>query len=195
MRRLASVRHGRDRGRLGRRRSSDATGPTRLVLTRQALPPMPRTPAQVAAIARGGYVLSDSDGAPELRAHRHRLRGRAGARRRRSCWRSRAVAVRVVSMPSTSAVRRAGRSRTATACCRRACRASPSRPASRDGWWRYVGLRRRRRRHRHASATRRRPGSCSSISASPRDNVADTVRRAALTAIIPISQFSREIES
>jgi transketolase len=30
-----------------------------LALTRQALPPQPRTPAQVAAIQRGGYVLRD----------------------------------------------------------------------------------------------------------------------------------------
>jgi transketolase len=36
-----------------------AHGPTVLALTRQALPPQPRTPAQVAAIQRGGYVLRD----------------------------------------------------------------------------------------------------------------------------------------
>ena len=41
-------------------------GPTALVLTRQALPAQPRTPEQVAAARRGGYVLVDSDGAPEL---------------------------------------------------------------------------------------------------------------------------------
>ena len=34
-------------------------GPTSLVLTRQALPPMLRTATQVADIARGGYVLAD----------------------------------------------------------------------------------------------------------------------------------------
>jgi transketolase len=36
-----------------------ATGPTSLVLTRQALPAQPRTESQVAAIRRGGYVLRD----------------------------------------------------------------------------------------------------------------------------------------
>jgi transketolase len=40
-------------------------GPTMLALTRQALPPQKRTPEQVAAIRRGGYVLIDSTGAPE----------------------------------------------------------------------------------------------------------------------------------
>jgi transketolase len=38
-------------------------GPTCLVLTRQALPHVPRTDAQIAAIAKGGYVALDSDGA------------------------------------------------------------------------------------------------------------------------------------
>ena len=40
-------------------------GPTSLILTRQALPPMLRTATQVADIARGGYVLADSDGRPD----------------------------------------------------------------------------------------------------------------------------------
>ena len=35
----------------------NSRGPTCLLLTRQGLPPQPRTPAQRAAIARGGYVL------------------------------------------------------------------------------------------------------------------------------------------
>jgi transketolase len=38
-----------------------ATGPTSLVLTRQALPAQPRQPDQIAAIRRGGYVLRDAD--------------------------------------------------------------------------------------------------------------------------------------
>ncbi len=42
-----------------------ARGPSCLVLTRQALPQQSRTPAQVAAIARGGYTLVDCEGVPE----------------------------------------------------------------------------------------------------------------------------------
>lgn len=41
-------------------------GPTSLVLTRQPLVQQPRTAAQLAEIARGGYVLSDCDGQPEM---------------------------------------------------------------------------------------------------------------------------------
>ncbi len=40
-------------------------GPTSLILSRQALPPMARTPVQLADVAHGGYVLVDSDGTPD----------------------------------------------------------------------------------------------------------------------------------
>ncbi|MCZ7009692.1 transketolase, partial [Salmonella enterica] len=39
-------------------------GPSCLVFSRQTLPHQPRTPAQVRAIARGGYVLRDAGGTP-----------------------------------------------------------------------------------------------------------------------------------
>ena len=42
------------------------SGPSGLVLTRQALPHQARTAEQVANVRRGGYVLVDSDGAPEI---------------------------------------------------------------------------------------------------------------------------------
>ncbi|MCK8516624.1 transketolase [Methylonatrum kenyense] len=41
-------------------------GPTSLVLTRQGLPHQPRDEAQLADVVRGGYVLKDCDGEPEL---------------------------------------------------------------------------------------------------------------------------------
>jgi transketolase len=44
----------------------NVTGPTSLVLTRQGVPHQPRTDAQLAAIARGGYVLKDSGGMPDV---------------------------------------------------------------------------------------------------------------------------------
>ena len=40
-------------------------GPTSLILSRQNLPHIPRTDEQIAAIARGGYVLRDCEGLPE----------------------------------------------------------------------------------------------------------------------------------
>ena len=41
------------------------TGPSALVLSRQALPQQPRTPAQLEAIRRGGYVLIEPPGEPQ----------------------------------------------------------------------------------------------------------------------------------
>lgn len=41
-------------------------GPTALILSRQNLAQMPRTPDQVSGIARGGYVLKDAGGKPDL---------------------------------------------------------------------------------------------------------------------------------
>ena len=41
-------------------------GPTSLVLTRQGVPYQERTEAQRASIARGGYILQDTDGEPRV---------------------------------------------------------------------------------------------------------------------------------
>jgi len=42
------------------------TGPTALVFTRQGLPQQARTPEQLVALRKGGYVLIDSNGPPEV---------------------------------------------------------------------------------------------------------------------------------
>jgi transketolase len=112
-------------------------GPTGLILSRQALPPMPRSAAQVAEVARGGYVLVDSGSAPEciliatgsevgLAVDAARRLGEAGRR------------VRVVSMPCTSVF-------DAQPQHYRDSVLTPGVPrvaieaGVRDGWWRYVG--------------------------------------------------------
>jgi transketolase len=114
-------------------------GPTSLVLSRQALPPMSRTAAQLADVARGGYVLVDGGGTPEciliatgsevgIAADAAQRLGEAGRR------------VRVVSMPCVEifdaqpqqyrdAVLKPGVPRVAIEA------------GVRDGWWRYVGER------------------------------------------------------
>jgi len=77
------------------------TGPSALVFSRQNLDALARTPAQVADIARGGYVLSDSEG--ELDAILIATGSEVSitliaAEKLRAAGRK----VRVVSMPSTS---------------------------------------------------------------------------------------------
>jgi transketolase len=42
------------------------SGPTSLILTRQGLPHQPRSAGQVDAIRRGGYILRDCDGTPDI---------------------------------------------------------------------------------------------------------------------------------
>jgi transketolase len=112
-------------------------GPTSLVLSRQALPAVQRSDAQLAAIARGGYVLADCDGLPqcvliatgsELGLALDAARELAGRGRR----------ARVVSMPCTSLF-------DAEPAAYRHAVLPPVVPrlaieaGAREGWWRYVG--------------------------------------------------------
>jgi transketolase len=73
-------------------------GPTSVILTRQDLPHNPRTADQVAAIARGGYILSNGDGEPAvtLIATGSEVQLAVGAAAELG---SSGVAARVVSMP------------------------------------------------------------------------------------------------
>jgi transketolase len=112
-------------------------GPASLILSRQALPPMPRTSTQLADFARGGYVLVDAGGTPDciliatgsevgLAVDAAKRLGEAGRK------------VRVVSMPCTQAF-------DAQSQQYRDGVLTPGVPrvaieaGVRDGWWRYVG--------------------------------------------------------
>ncbi len=74
-------------------------GPTCLLLSRQNLPAMPRTESQIELVARGGYVLIDTGGAPQaiVIASGSEVALAAAAARLLA---SEQIAVRVVSMPS-----------------------------------------------------------------------------------------------
>ncbi len=114
--------------------------PSALLLTRQNLAQQPRTPEQVANIQRGGYVLVDCDGTPELTiiatGSEVQLAVDAAARLTGEGRR-----VRVVSMPNS---RRFAEQDTAYqesvlvpgAGARMAIEAGVT-----DGWWRWVGPR------------------------------------------------------
>lgn len=75
-------------------------GPTALALTRQNLPQYQRTPAQIAGIRRGGYLLHDSAGTPDIIfiATGSEVQLAMGAAQR---LQARGVKTRVVSMPNT----------------------------------------------------------------------------------------------
>jgi len=116
------------------------TAPTALALTRQSLPQQPRDAAQLAAVARGGYVLVDAGSTPEciLIATGSEVALAVEAARELA---GRGRRARVVSMPCTSvfdaqdaAWRDAVLPPGVTA--RVAIEAGVP-----DGWWRYVGPR------------------------------------------------------
>ncbi|MEJ2576939.1 MAG: transketolase [Gammaproteobacteria bacterium] len=75
-------------------------GPTSLILSRQGLPHLERSAAQLAAIEQGGYVLRDCDGAPEavIIATGSEVELAVAAQ---EALAAKGKRVRVVSMPST----------------------------------------------------------------------------------------------
>ncbi len=113
-------------------------GPTGLVLTRQGLPHQPRTPEQIDNIAKGGYVLSDSDSAPALiiiaTGSEVQLAASAADELRND-----GIAVRVVSMPCTDLFDSQSASyRDAVLPPGVSARVAVE-AGVREGWWRYVG--------------------------------------------------------
>jgi transketolase len=115
-------------------------GPTSLILTRQGLPHQQRAADQIAAIARGGYVLRDADGTPDLIliATGSEVELAVSAAQTLS---ANGVAVRVVSMPCTDLFDAQDvdyREQVLPASCtaRVVIEAGVT-----EGWWRYAGTR------------------------------------------------------
>ncbi len=114
------------------------TGPTSLVLTRQGVPHQNRATAQIADIARGGYVLKDSDGTPDIlliaTGSEVALVMDAAAR-----LADNGVQARVVSMPSTDVFDAQDEAyREAVLPANVSVRVAVEAGVT-DGWWRYVG--------------------------------------------------------
>jgi transketolase len=114
-------------------------GPSCLIFTRQAVVHQARTPEQVAAIARGAYVLIDTDGSPEaiviatgsevgIAAEAVRTVNAAGRR------------VRLVSMPSTNTFERQDAAYKQSVLPDAVTRRVAVEAGVREPWWRYVGL-------------------------------------------------------
>jgi transketolase len=113
-------------------------GPTALVFTRQALAQQPRTPAQLEAIARGGYVLTEPAGAPEclviatgsevdIAALAVNTLNAAGRR------------VRLVSMPSTESFEAQNAAYRESVLPQAVTRRLAVEAGATQCWWRYVG--------------------------------------------------------
>ena len=114
-------------------------GPSSLLLSRQNLPQQPRGESQLADIARGGYVLLDSDKTPSavVIATGSEL---GLAREVVTALQAEGHALRLVSMPSTEVFARqdaAYRDRVLPPAVRKRVAIEAGSP---DFWYRYVGL-------------------------------------------------------
>ncbi len=112
-------------------------GPTSLILSRQNLPFIPRSDAQIAQIERGGYVLSDCEGTPQVVLIATGSEVEL-ALKSQEALKAEGIAARVVSMPSTDAFDRqdaAYKDSVLPAGVKRVAIEA----GVRDGWWKYVG--------------------------------------------------------
>jgi len=116
----------------------ERSGPTALVLTRQALPQQPRTAQQQANVRRGGYILIDCEGTPEclviatgseVAIAAQAVNGlNAGGRR-----------IRLVSMPSTEVFEAQDEAYRQSVLPRAVGRRLAVEAGATLSWWRYVG--------------------------------------------------------
>jgi len=113
-------------------------GPTSLVLTRQGLPHQDRTDAQIAEVARGGYVLRDADGEPDilLIATGSEVALATGAAARLGAD---GIKARVISMPCTSLFDAQSDEYKQQVLPANVSRRVAIEAGVSDGWWRFVG--------------------------------------------------------
>jgi transketolase len=114
------------------------TGPSSLVLTRQALPLQPRSNQQIADVRRGGYVLSDCAGVPEciLIATGSEVALAVDAAKQLTQQGRR---IRVVSMPSTNVFDVQDAAYREAVLPGAVTKRVAIEAGVRDGWWQYVG--------------------------------------------------------
>jgi len=109
--------------------------PTALVFSRQNLTPMPRTEAQVKNIEKGGYVLQDCDGTPDI------IFIATGSEVGLAVEAANAMdeKVRVVSMPCTNAYDEQDQAYKDSVLIPGVKRVAIEAGVA-DGWYKYVGL-------------------------------------------------------
>lgn len=114
-------------------------GPTSLIFTRQGCAQQARTAEQVKAIRRGGYILQDCDGTPEiiLIATGSEVELAVSAAQTLA---SQGKAVRVVSMPSTDVFDAQSSEYKASVLPAEVTKRVAVEALAKDTWYKYVGL-------------------------------------------------------
>ena len=114
-------------------------GPTTLIFTRQGLAQQERTADQVANIAKGGYILKDCEGTPELiliaTGSEVQLAVEAAEK-----LTEQGKAVRVVSMPSTDVFDRQSADYRESVLPSSVVKRVAVEALSKDSWYKYVGF-------------------------------------------------------
>ena len=114
-------------------------GPSCLVFSRQNLPHQPRTDAQVSEIARGGYVLADADGTPDVILIA--TGSEVGlATQAKATLDAQGIKTRVVSMPSTDVFDRQDAAYREAVLPKAVRKRVAVEAAIADFWGKYVGL-------------------------------------------------------
>jgi transketolase len=114
-------------------------GPTCLIFTRQSVVQEPRDAAQIAAIKRGGYVLIDSAGPPEVVVIATGSEVGIAAEAVRTVA-AKGKKIRLVSMPSTTTFDRQDASYRESVLPAAATRRVAVEAGVTGAWWHYVGL-------------------------------------------------------
>jgi transketolase len=115
------------------------SGPTSLALTRDALPHQQRAPEQIAAIARGGYVLSEAEGGKPQAVIIATGSEVAIAMEAQRLLAAKGKKVRVVSMPATD-VFDAQDAAYRDGVLPKGVKRVAVEAGVTDGWYKYVGL-------------------------------------------------------
>ncbi|MGB1109786.1 MAG: transketolase [Gammaproteobacteria bacterium] len=111
-------------------------GPTCLIFTRQGLTPMERSAEQIAAIARGGYILRDCDGTPDCIVIATGSEVEIAVQAAEASSKK----VRVVSMPSTDVFDAQDADYKESVLPAGVTARVAVEAAVTDGWYKYVGL-------------------------------------------------------
>lgn len=113
-------------------------GPTSLIFSRQALPHVPRTAQQIEAISRGGYIVSDSYGAPEVIIIATGSEVALAAKAAESLS-AKGRKIRVVSMPSTNVFDAQDQAYRDSVLPPAVTNRVAIEAGVTDGWWKYIG--------------------------------------------------------
>jgi transketolase len=113
-------------------------GPSVLIFSRQNLAHMPRSTAQISAIEKGGYVLKDSEGQPEVILI---ATGSEVELAVKACEEltAKGKKVRVVSMPSTNVFDAQDEAYRESVLPSSVTKRVAVEAGVTDGWWKYVG--------------------------------------------------------